>query len=418
MITIYNALIMFVFILGMPFIAIFVLLDILQIRERLGIKPSPRFSDQPVWIHAASIGESTIALSLAARMKQVWPEISICISIQTETGLTHLQERSGQSKVFIAPVDIFFIVNTVLHRIRPLCLLLIETEIWPNLISCAGKMGIPVGIVNGKVSGRSIGKYSRFRWLFKRVFHHIRIFCVQSAVDRERFISLGADSSRVHVLGNMKFDISKQEGGQKQIPQSKSIRLPKDRPVVVLGSVRAEEELTILEAVSIIMENKPQTLFVWVPRYAQRASVVARYLQERGITCCFRSQENPTGDCNVYLVDTMGELLDFYSFADIAFVGGSLTASGGHNPFEPASHGKPVLFGPYMEQEGYRDLIQSGGALIVGDAHELSSAAIELLDFPQKRRAMGENAKKVHRERTGVLDMTLTHLIKTGIIRR
>ena len=416
MINLYNILVFSLFLLGMPVIAACVLLDVLKIRERLGIKSPPLNENSPVWIHAASVGESTIALALAARMRQLWPGISVSISTQTVTGLVHLRERCGQSDVFIAPVDISFVVDTFLHRIRPSCLLVIETEIWPNLIAGAYRMGIPVGIINGRISRRSMWKYYRFRWLFKEVLQHIRLFCVQSDADRKRFILLGADPHRIHVLGNMKFDISDAVNRQKPIHQSKNIHLPENRPVVVLGSIRAEEEPIVLEAVTIVMAARPDTLFVWVPRYSQRAAVMARYLQERGISHSFRSQEANPGNISVYLVDTMGELHDFYRFADVAFVGGSLAPLGGHNPLEPASHGKPILFGPYMEQEGCRELIQSGGAQVVRDAGEFASAVEELLDSQEKRQSMGESARKTHRDRTGVLDRTIDYLIKEGMV--
>ena len=414
MIFLYNIVIFVILLLAMPFIIFCVVFDTFQVRDRLGFRLPPLTDNRPVWLHAASVGESKVALAFIRYLRKTNPDIQVAVSTQTATGLKILRENGEDINSFIAPTDFSWTLDLFIKRLNPRSLIIIETELWPNLIARASGAGIPVAIVNGSISSRSYRKYFFFRWFFSKTFAFFSTVCVQSEDDRERFINIGADPQHVHVLGNMKFDVVISGKGNSDTIRKDLNIVPDGGPAVVFGSIRKEEESIIIESVRILLETNPSLFIALAPRYIERARIIAKLLKDNGLEYSIRS--SGPHKSGVYIIDTMGELQNFYSIADVAYVGGSLSPIGGHNPLEPAMFGKPVLFGPYMEQKGTRELLDSGGARIVHDAQELSSVIIELIENEDLRCEMGEKSAQTHFIYSGVIKRVIDHLSRENIV--
>lgn len=377
---------------------------------------------QPIWVHAASMGEVQAAAAVLLHLKNRCPDLPLVLSTTSLTGLQRAKDllKEVGDLFFIAPLDFAPLVTWALRRIRPRALLVAETELWPNLIQQSVKKGCRVAIINGRIAERS---YRRYRWIsrtMRRTLEPIPCVCVQSEMDAGRFASLGARPETIHVTGNVK---AGPVCSGERIDRS-SIRdgcaIAEDRPVIVAGSTREGEEDLLLSAFSRIKQRWPRSALVLAPRHLKRKEEVEERVRGRGFSLVKRSDivagRRPSSEADVVLLDTMGELTRAYAIADIAFVGGSLVPIGGHNPFEPAAAGVPVVFGPYMQQEGAEQLIQQGAAVKVKDIEELTVCLTDLLDHPERRRQMGRQALNVLQDRGEAVRRTVEVLLQQGIV--
>jgi 3-deoxy-D-manno-octulosonic-acid transferase len=367
--------------------------------QRLGFYPpailASLASARPAWIHAASVGEVRSAEPLVRELKAHAPERKILISTFTATGHRIAQRIGGVDGVIFLPLDLLWIVRRALIRFRPSALLIIETEIWPNLLREAFRQGVPTLLLSGRLSAKAFSRYSFFRFFFRVVLNHFTVLGMQSAADAGRIRQLGASEKKVFVVGSLKFAFDKtQKRGE-----CAALAGDQDKPLLVVGSSHRGEEEILLQAFAAARARFPKLSMVLAPRHPERFAEVEKLLLGSPFGFQRRSQVND-GEIfakDILLLDTLGELADFFAVADIAFVGGSLIDAGGHNILEPARYHKPVLFGPNMSnfQSVAEQMKQNGAAIEVGDANDLAQALVSLLADTNRRRRMGEMASQV-----------------------
>ncbi|PCI35992.1 MAG: 3-deoxy-D-manno-octulosonic acid transferase [Thiotrichales bacterium] len=302
-----------------------------------------------IWVHAVSLGESIAATKFIKEILKN-TEHPILITNTTPTGRQYICSAFGDnarvSNCYL-PYDITFIVKKFIKKIHPKLLILIETELWPNLIKESRNQKIPVALVNARLSARSANKYAKFGKYTKNMFQMIDFIATQFEADAKRFISLGADTNKVQTIGNLKLDVSLQSDLLKKITSQKK-HFGK-RPIWIASSTHHPEETMILEVHKTILKTIPNALLILVPRHPERFNEIYKLCDTKGFDTIRRSnQEGLTKNTQVFLVDSIGELMQFYGIANIAFVGGSLIPRGGHNILEPASCGIPCIFGPHM----------------------------------------------------------------------
>jgi 3-deoxy-D-manno-octulosonic-acid transferase len=362
--------------------------------ERFGL--GRRVATPCLWLHAVSVGEVSAAAALVRALHASHPDMPFVLTTATPTG------RAQAATLFGADVEVRFLpydtpgsVRRFLARIRPRAAIIMETELWPNLLHECGRRGVPVLFASARLAARSVPRYRRFGTLFNAGLRTAWV-AAQSTADAERFIALGADPARTHVVGNLKFDMRLGEAVAENGRELRRGYLGA-RPVWTAGSTHAGEEDVVLDAHTVLERAVRGALLVLVPRHPQRFEGVAALLERRGLVFDRRGRsETVRPEAQVLLLDTMGELTAFYAASDTAFVGGSLVPVGGHNLLEPAALGVPVITGPHTQNgpEIARLLIDAGGALEVADGAALADAAARLLADPALRERMGESARR------------------------
>jgi len=382
------------------------------LRERLGFVPAWTAAAPPLWVHAVSVGEVLAAIPLVRQVESRWPGLPILMSTVTDTGRgVGLQRLPGKPFVFF-PLDFGWAVRRALDRIRPRAVLLTETELWPIFIRACGQRGVPVVVVNGRISPRSYPRYRRVRFWFGRVLQGVRIFCMQTPEDAARVCDLGAPAERVHVVGNLKFDLAGDEDPAEGARVRAMLGLAPDRPVLVAGSTHKGEEPPVLEAYRRARATIPDLALIVAPRHPERLDEVSSLLREAGLPWVRRSQAPAPDGTAVILVDTMGELARLYAAGTVVYVGGSLVPIGGHNVLEPAAHGRPVLFGPHMGNfaEMARLFLEQGAGLEVHDAASLAAEAVRLLGDPAEATRMGQAGRLIVGTHRGAAQRTVALL--------
>ena len=350
-----------------------------------------------IWIHAVSVGEVQASASLVTTLRERYPGIPVVVTTLTPTGATRAKTLfKDLAQVRYVPFDLPGAVRRFFNRVQPRLAVIFETELWPNLYHQCGRRRIPLVLASARISSRSVNRYLRLRSLFRDALSRGVVVAAQGTADADRFKSLGADPERIHVTGNIKFDFSVpldlgERGGQLREFYAAA------RPVWVAGSTHAGEEAIVLEAHRIVRSAHPRALLVLVPRHPPRFEEVASSLQQAGVRYVRRSECRgeragaAAALAEVLLVDTLGELLDFYAAADVALVGGSLVPVGGHNLLEPAALGLPVLTGPYTANsaEIAKLLVERGAAQVVHNAEELGAGVALLLADAGERDRIG-----------------------------
>jgi 3-deoxy-D-manno-octulosonic-acid transferase len=386
---------------------------------RLGFLPKEMRFNNPIWIHAVSVGEAMAVRLLAQELRKAYPGRQIAISTVTPTGNSIAKgiAREGDI-VFYLPLDFSFIVRKVIRRMGPRLLIIAETEIWPNLISALSKEKIPVVTVNGRISDSSFKGYSLIKPLLKDILNKISLFCMQSESDADRLKLLGVPADRIKVTGNMKFDQLNAcfANGIKE-----KIGLGPEDKLIVAGSTHSGEEEILLKIYKDLTASFPLAHLLIAPRHPQRAIDIARLVLSLGFSPAYISQAmgqlHSLKGKKVFILDTVGELVSFYACADIVFVGGSLVEKGGHNILEPASCGKPVIFGPHMFN--FRDIakmfLDSEAAVKADNAEELNSVIRSLLDDSAKSKQLSANARRVIADNQGATGRNLG-LLKDFIV--
>ncbi len=363
-----------------------------ELFQRLGFStnlPESIKAGGAVWFHAASVGEVLAAAALIEKIRLRWPDRRLIVSTFTATGNKAATQKLSADAVIFLPFDLAPIVKGVLLKIKPDLLILMETELWPSLITEATSIGTSVIVVNGRISDSSFGRYKILRPLIKGALNRLRLVLTQSSIDSERFAELGVNSTRLQETGNIKFDMS--------IDNSEISFLKKwGHPLFIAGSTRDGEEPYILDAYLELRNRHPDLRLLLAPRHIERAGEIARMMDERGIDYTRRSKGEGRSESQVVLLDTLGELSSCYKYADIVFIGGSLVPMGGQNMLEPALQGKPVLFGPHIGnfREAAAALIKGGGAVMVQDLEDLLKWGDLLLTDDKLRQQMGEKARE------------------------
>jgi 3-deoxy-D-manno-octulosonic-acid transferase len=370
--------------------------------ERLGFGAALRTPS--IWLHAVSLGEMSAAAPLLRALRLRFPGIPLVVTTATPAGRARAAALfEGDADIRFLPYDTPGSVRRFLARTRPLAAIIMETELWPNLLRECERRGIPVLLASARLSAKSVLRYRRFGSLFAGVFSKNLLVAAQSAEDAERFKSIGAAADRTLVVGNVKFDVEADAG---ILLAGRALRTAYAgaRPVWIAGSTHAGEEEQLIDAHAALLGSMPNAVLLLVPRHKDRFAAVAALLAQRAVKFARRSrmangEEAPRlpSDVPVLLVDTIGELATLYASADVAFVGGSLAAVGGHNLLEPAALGLPVLTGPsyFNGKEIALLLLARGAVLEVQSAQDLTAALQRLLAAPEMREQIGSIGKQI-----------------------
>lgn len=372
-------------------------------------------SARRVWVHAVSVGEIFVALKMMQQWRARRPDLRFVLTTTTSTGYALARRELPSDDVLLYfPLDLPFIARRVLDLIRPQAIVLVELELWPNLIRLAHERAIPVMLANGRVSDRSYRGYQRLRFFSRRLLPLIDLFCVQTRLDGDRLAALGAPRNRIQALGSAKYDVAVADhsGEEKARALLAEAQITEQHQIVLGGSTWPGEEDALMDAYKGLKTRHRNLVMVIAPRHVERADAVVREIKEHALTFVRRSQlgrEPVRRTPQVLLLDTTGELKNFYACADVIFVGKSLTQHGGQNPIEPALHGKPIVCGPHMENfRGVVEDFRNADALIqVPDLQNLRRTLDELLSDAQRRHSMGQRAAEVVEEKRGVIDHTL-----------
>lgn len=391
--------------------------------ERLGFlspeKQALLKDGKTIWVHAVSVGETMAAKHLLKGLRQAYPDYRILLSTTTETGRSVAEKLPECDLHVYFPFDYPFAVRRVLEAASPSLIVIIETEIWPNFARIGSRLGIPLVLANGRISDRSFPRYRLFRWFFSSVLPHFSAICTQTEEDARRMTAIGAPSGRVHVARNLKYDlppvtVSEEE---KQRVREK-FHIAEGVTILAAASTHAGEEEAIIEAYKGLLRGHGRLMLILVPRHPERGEGVKQLLVKQGFSPVVRSALAAGDVCGaggVFLVDTVGELMQIYSVSDIVFVGGSLVPVGGHNLLEPASLSVPVVFGPHMSnfREISRLILERGAGVQLPDGASLYAALASLLANPQECLRMGASGARLLADNVGA---TSTHLKLIGEI--
>ncbi|HZY61529.1 MAG TPA: 3-deoxy-D-manno-octulosonic acid transferase [Edaphobacter sp.] len=375
-----------------------------------------------VWIHAVSVGEVMAAARLVRDLQEAWPESLIVVSTTTATGQRLARQRLPEVSVFYLPLDFAFAVRRYLRALQPKMLVLMESELWPNLIVQCAKAGIPVAVVNARVSDRSFPRYMRLQRLWRPLLGKISLFLAQSGETATRLEQIGAPAERIKATGNLKYDL--REGRASTLVAMLREQLPADACVVVCGSTLEGEEKLLLEVWPEVLAAEPKTVMALAPRHPERFAGVAAMAEAGGFRVVraseFRLRPVPLAAGDIFLLDTIGDLAAVYSLGAAAFVGGSLIAAGGHNPLEPARFGVPVLMGP--SYENFREIVdalQAHDAIRICTAETLGDTLLALLGHAEEAQAMGTRGREVFEAQAGATARTveaLTALLQEKVV--
>ncbi len=386
--------------------------------ERFGFFSAPQFSET-IWIHAVSVGEFQAALPLIKALQARYPDVRMVVTTTTPTGSARVRAALGDTVFHVyAPYDLPGAVRRFLGRVRPCVAIIMETELWPNLFHGCHARGIPLVLANARLSERSAAGYRRIAGLARQTLGNITAIAAQTQDDARRLISLGADAARVQVTGNIKFDINIPANLHEQAAALRQAWGAK-RPVWIAASTHEGEDEQVLEAFAAVRQAVPDALLVLVPRHPERFPRVVALCRKQGYEVALRSEQRlrvpyrESATAAVFVGDSMGELMLFYAASDVAFTGGSLVATGGHNMLEPAALGIPVITGPHTFNfaEISRMLLMAGAARQVDDATQLAEAVIAYLKDNDLRRAAGEKGRRLVEQNRGAL-MKLVDIVQ------
>jgi 3-deoxy-D-manno-octulosonic-acid transferase len=370
--------------------------------------PPPRV----IWVHAVSLGEVFAVSGLVEQIRRTFPQHRVLVSTTTDTGQALARKGFGEQNVFYFPMDFAFAIRPYLRVLQPELVILAETEFWPNFLRLAHAGGARIAVVNARISDRSWPNYRRFRWALRRMLVQVDLFLAQTPQDSARLQSIGAHAQRVQVTGNLKFDISLPSSPPIVESLRQSLAAEGAGPVLVCGSTVEGEEPLLLKAFENLRVGHPRAVMILAPRHPQRFDQVAILLRQLAIRSFRRSLwQGEALAGRVLLVDSIGELAALYALADVAFVGGSLVARGGHNIIEPAQHGVAIVTGNHTEN--FRDIValfQSQDAVRIVGMAELPLTLMQLLADDAERRALGRRAEQTVRSQMGATLRTLEAL--------
>ena len=395
-----------------------------RLKQSAGIMPTPTLlqiaDHNAIWVHAASVGEVVAASPIVRELKKMYPDEMVVVSVVTATGHRMAQRiiPEADGHIFF-PFDLPVITERIVNIVNPKAIILIETELWPNFLRLAWKKDIPVMMMNGRISGRSMRRYSLIKRFTTRMLLQIRKFCMQSKIDRERIISMGAIPQRVVITGNTKYDQTYAEVSEEERAKlRREFRFEGKGPIIVAGSTHGGEEEIVVRTFGKVLEKYPDARLLLAVREITRAASVRFMIKHQGYTVLRRSKmgtdEDDGKDAQIVILDTIGELGRLYSLADVVFVGGSFVKVGGHNILEPAAHGKPIVVGPNMFNFAeIFDLLSSRGACVmVKNEKEFIDTCLDILIHPDRAEAMKRSCIEVVQENQGATRKNLEQLQK------
>jgi len=359
-----------------------------------------------IWIQAVSVGEVAACRGLVNGLKGLFPDKKIVLSTITKAGNALARKLYSKDAVIIYfPLDLSWIVRKTVALIRPAIYIMVETEIWPNVIRCIRNSGARSAMVNGRISDKSFGKYKMAAVFLKKTLSRVDLFCMQSLVDAERIKAIGAPPEKVVVTGNMKLDAEPNTSEALLGDLRSAICIEPGTRLLVAGSIHPGEEPAILETYSNLKKEFPDLRLVMAPRHVEKSRYFEDIVKDDfGFKTHLLSSQAPSSSKeSVVIVDTIGRLTDFYALATVVFIGGSLVGHGGQNPIEAAILGKPVIFGPHMFnfKDISADLLRSGGAIEVKNAEDMTAVIRSILLYDGKAREIGERARRALIERRG-----------------
>jgi 3-deoxy-D-manno-octulosonic-acid transferase len=394
------------------------------IAERLGRVPA-RLNGKDrlktIWLHAVSVGEVVAALSVVEQLKGTGegqkrePRFRVVVSTTTRAGQQLARDRVGPDDVFYFPLDFAWIVRRYLARLQPVMLVLVESELWPNVITECSRAGVPIAVINGRISDRSLPRYLRLRPLWRRILIRVSAVLAQSPEDAKRFKTIGIPAERVTVTGNLKFDarVAKPAGITEEIRQ----HLPWGMRVLVCGSTAEGEEGILLQAFQEIRKTEPNLVMILAPRHPERFDAVAELIRDQAEVSLRRTQwisnSREIAPGTVILLDSVGELASVYSLASVAFVGKSLRGSGGHNPLEPAQFGVPIVMGPHYENfVAVVDWLLKNDAIKLVTDETLTDVLVSLLSDRESADQLGLRALDAFDSQSGSTQKTVDGLLE------
>lgn len=400
--------------LGSPYLLIKCLTD-----ERFRHKLGERFGwvtpteGKTLWIHAASVGEVNLAKPLVARLKKTRPDLRIHVSVNTRSGRENAIKTFPEATVSYFPLDFRGCVQRALRRIRPVGVVLLELEVWPNFVK---KCPVPVVVVNGRMSERSFGRYKAWSWFFRSVFRRLAAVGVQNDAYAARLKEMGASPV---VTGNLKFDAAIGFDPAVEEKAWRELLGLGEAPVVVGGSTHDPEERILCETYKKLQKAVPGVRMVLAPRHLERVPEVQKAVEAADLRCYKKTQLSPGGSADgVILLDSVGELSRLYSAATAVFIGGTFCARGGQNMLEPAALGKPVVSGPSLSnfEDIARTLVDAGGMKVIDNPVDLAGSLAELLKDPARARQIGARSVEAVQAGRGAIDRTMA-LIETSILK-
>jgi 3-deoxy-D-manno-octulosonic-acid transferase len=370
--------------------------------------------DDSIWIHAVSVGEALTARALISDLRERYPNLRLFLSTTTLTGQQIAARLQDVDAVFFLPFDLPPFVNRTLRLVRPRLFVMMETEIWPNLLHACRRAHVKTMLVNGRISSRSYSRYRLVRPFFRRVLADVDRFCMQSDESARRIVDLGADPARVTVTGSLKFDSLESPAaaaGRGEGRVLRYFRIPAARPVFMAASTVKGEESPVLAAFAAVRRVHPSTLLIMAPRKPERFAEAEALARAEGLRVVRRKElavdAEPRAD--VIILDTIGELAHLFQVATVVFMGGSLVDHGGHNILEPAVHGKPIVFGPHMTNfaEIAETFLRNQAAAQVNTPAELAGAVSRLVGDPVERARLGAAARALVEANRGAKRRTL-----------
>ena len=378
-----------------------------RLGERFGGAPARTGESRTLWVHCSSVGEVNVARPLVQRLKAAHPDLAFHVSTMTPAGRENAEKVFPEATVSYVPLDFTFAVGRALRRLRPAALLLVELEVWPNLVRGCAKRGVPVVVVNGRMSERSFGRYRSLGWYFRPVFRRLKAVGVQNEVYAGRLREMGVEPA---VTGNLKYDAALPFDAAEAEREWREKLGVGDAPVLVAGSTHDPEERVLLETYKRLRQGFPRLRLVLAPRHLERAGEVQKLVEAADLKCYKRTQLSPgLPDDGVILLDTVGELARVYAAATAVFIGGTFSSRGGQNMLEPAALGKPIVSGPSLSNfaDISRALVEAGGMRVLDNPVELAFALGELIGDPALAKSAGEKARDAVRSGRGAIDATV-----------
>ena len=379
-------------------------------QQRLGLVAET--GEPVIWVHAVSVGETIAAAPLVKALLERRPEVPLLVTAMTATGAAQARKLFGDRVLYAyAPLDTPGSVRRFVRRVRPRALVIMETELWPNMIVETARQHCPIFLINARLSARSARGYQRVGGFSRSLVQRLDWIAAQADDDAVRFVGIGARESAVSVTGSIKFDVTITDSVRARAGELRASVA--GRPVWIAASTHEGEDEQLLSAHARILERLPNALLILVPRHPDRFDTVAGLVENRGQSLARRSSGQVVGEAQVYLGDTMGELMVMYGAADVAFVGGSLIERGGHNPLEPAAWGIPVITGPHVFNFSsvYDQLEQGKGVLRISDEGDLAGEVARLLADPGQAGTVGRAALAVVDANRGALERVVDGIL-------